>query len=184
MLVSDGMVPSDGNAGLSRNSAVEELIARRDHVRLELRLPADAVLNVRLVVGCHLSWTNSAGSVCGMSCVPASSTVSPPTPACCRNRSSGPVMLAPAGHGPLRLVVPLEHSTYVGPKLRVVEESVSAAEDVAPVGEPDECLRRIDAVEFEATLDRVPALDPRQVVDELHARVVIVDRDEERLPKR
>ena len=45
-------------------------------------------------------------------------------------------------------------------ELRVVEEPVGAAEDVAAVGEPDEGLRRVDAVELEAGLDRVAALDP------------------------
>ena len=66
---------------------------------------------VRLGAGCHLSWMKNDGSICGMSCVPASSTDRPPTPACCRNSSNGPVIDAPAGQAPVVLVVPFEHST-------------------------------------------------------------------------
>ncbi len=69
---------------------------------------------VSFELGCHLSCANSASSVCGMSWVPASSALSPPTPNCWRKRSSGPVMLAPAGHEPASEVEPSEHSTYFG----------------------------------------------------------------------
>ena len=70
---------------------------------------------VSLLLGCHLSWMNSDGSICGMSWVPACSTVRLPTPACCRNSSNGPTIVVPGGHDPVTLLVPLEHSTYFGP---------------------------------------------------------------------
>ena len=66
---------------------------------------------VRFGLGCHLSWTKNASSVCGMSCVPASSELRPADPGCWRKSSSGPVMLAPAGHVPVSDVEPSEHST-------------------------------------------------------------------------
>jgi hypothetical protein len=49
-----------------------------------------------------------------MSCVPASSADRPPTPNCCRNSSSGPVISLPAGQLPVSELVPFEHSTYFG----------------------------------------------------------------------
>ena len=69
---------------------------------------------VSFAFGCHLSWAKNASSVWGMSWVPASSEVSPLTPNCWRNSSSGPVMLAPDGHAPVSEVEPSEHSTYFG----------------------------------------------------------------------
>jgi hypothetical protein len=66
---------------------------------------------VRPRLGCHLSWMKRARLFCGMLWVPASSTLRPPTPACCRYRSTGPLMLEPAGHWPFWEVLPFEHST-------------------------------------------------------------------------
>src|SRR5207247_7854784 len=47
--------------------------------------------------------------------------------------------------------------------------------------EPDKGLDRADAVELAAELDGVTILDNREVVGELHAGVVILDREKERL---
>ena len=65
--------------------------------------------------------------------------------------------------------------------LQVVEEAVGRAEDVAAVGKAEERLHRVHAVELQAGLDVVRAAQEADVVVELHARVVILDRDEERL---
>src|SRR5436190_18820443 len=78
---------------------------------------------VRVRLGCHLSCTKTAGSFCGIDCVPASSTESPPTPACCRYRSTGPLMELPAGQEPVSEVVRCDHSTNRG--LRAQSEKAS-----------------------------------------------------------
>ena len=76
------------------------------------RMPYDTV---RLRVGCHLSWMKSAGSVCGMSCVPASSTDEAADAGLLQEQEqrAGDVGAGRASAG--QLVEPLEHSTYFGP---------------------------------------------------------------------
>src|SRR5437773_2059209 len=54
------------------------------------------------------------------------------------------------------------------------------AEDVPRVSKPDKRLDRMHLVVLEAELEKVIALGERDVVDQLHARVVVVDRQKER----
>ena len=65
--------------------------------------------------------------------------------------------------------------------LEIAEEAVGRIEDVAAVRESEERLDGVDAVVFDSRFERVGAAQQSHVVVELQARVVILDRDEERL---
>src|SRR5439155_3107333 len=61
----------------------------------------------------------------------------------------------------------------------VRQESVRRVEDPPPVREADEGLYGVDAVVLDAGLVRVRAAQEADVVVALHARVVVLDGDEE-----
>ena len=64
--------------------------------------------------------------------------------------------------------------------LRIIDEARDAGEDEAAVGEAHEGLIRAHRVHFTARLHVVIATHPARVVEQLHARVIVRDRNEER----
>src|SRR5512135_605191 len=116
MFLSDGIVPSDGNScpydvfpmkGAKKTWSGG--VMGSGSICASQRRPK---LIVRFGSGCHLSWMKTAGSSWTMLCVPAWSIVRPGPGTCWRYRTTGPVIVVPAGQLPVVFDVPSEHSTY------------------------------------------------------------------------
>ena len=105
------------------------------------------------------------------------SVLLPFTPANCRNSSSGPVIVVPAGQTSVVVGRAVRALHELRPDVHIVHEALHAVEDVAAVGEADEGLRGGGAVDLGAELEVVRAANQRQVVVDLEARVVILRRE-------
>ena len=175
----EGLGTRRGDHGLADERREEDLVGRRPHVGLDLRLPAQAILDgdvgPRLPVvlqedgGLLLRDLLRAGIYDGMAVGARLLQVEEHRPGDRGARRAG-----------ARLRGAAVRALDVARVLGVVEEAVRRAEDEAAVGEADEGLVRAHPVVLDAPLDGVIAAQDREVVVELIALVVVLDRDEER----
>ena len=176
-------MPVDGKSRLADKRREEDLFRRRNRVRLDLRIPAQAVAQCQVPAdlpfvlheerGLELLNGLRAGILGGLAVNPGE----------LQEKRQRPGNAGPRGTRSVVIGGAVRAFHVLRTDIHIVHEALYAAENISSIGEADEGLRGGGAVEFGAKLEIVCAAHQRKIVVDLETRIVIFHRDEEGQPE-